>query len=159
MDFSKFDEKFDLEGLKQDIQEAKENGGEYKEVPLGSYEVKVEKLELTLSNTDENGKPKDKAKEQKPMVRIWFKILDGEYKGSLIFYNQLVTEGFQLNIMNEFLNSLESGVDVYFDSFKQYADMLLDIHEAIDGKLEYLLDYNKNNKGFNTYKIKDIYEV
>lgn len=159
MDFSKFDEKFDLEGLKNDIKEANENSGNYKEVPLGSYEVKIEKLELTLSNTDENGNIKDKNKDQKPMVRIWFKILEGEFKGSLIFYNQLVTEGFQLNIMNEFLNSLDSGVDVYFESFNQYKDMILDIHEAIDGKLEYLLEYDKNNKGYSTYKIEEVYEV
>ena len=37
--------------------------------------------------------------------------------------------------------------------------MLLDIHEAIDGKYEYALEYGKNDKGFNTFKISDIFEA
>ena len=130
------------------LEEAKENGGgDFKEVPTGNYEVKIEKLELKESKTN------------KPMVSIWFKILDGEYKNSLIFMNQLVDEGFKINIMNEFLKSLESDMEIYFDSFKQYNDLLLDIHECIDGKLEYLLEYGENKKGYKTYKIKEIFEV
>lgn len=147
MDFSKFDEKFDLEGLKEDIKTANENGGTYEEVPTGTYEVKVEKLELTTSKTD------------KPMVKAQFRILTGDHENQCIFMNQLVDEGFKLNIMNEFLKSLDSGVNVYFDSFKQYNDLILDVHEAIDGKLEYLLEYGENKKGFKTYTIKDIFDV
>ena len=146
--FEKFDKTYNNEGLKKDIEEAKENGGgDFKEVPTGNYEVKIEKLELKESKTN------------KPMVSIWFKILDGEYKNSLIFMNQLVDEGFKINIMNEFLKSLESDMEIYFDSFKQYNDLLLDIHECIDGKLEYLLEYGENKKGYKTYKIKEIFEV
>ncbi len=146
--FEKFDKAYNNEGLKKDIAEAKENGGgDFKEVPAGNYEVKVEKLELTESKTG------------KPMVKAWFKILTGDYKNSLIFMNQLVDEGFKLNIMNEFLKSLESEMEVYFDSFKQYNDLILDIHECIDGKLEYLLEYGENKKGFKTYKIKEVFDV
>ena len=147
INFDEFDKKFDLDGLKNDITEAKENGGTYKDVPVGKYEVKVEKLELT------------KSKKGDPMVTCWFKVLEGEFKGSLIFMNSLIDTGLRLNIMNEFLTSLDSGVDVFFDSFKQYNDMILDIAEAIDGKLEYLLDYSENDKGYKKYTIKDIYEV
>lgn len=148
MNWEEFDKKVDLEGLKGDIDEAKENGGgNYEEVPVGKYEVQVEKLELT------------KSKSEKPMVTIWFKILAGDLKNQRIFYNQLVDEGFKLNIMNEFLNSLDSGIDVYFDSYKQYNDLILDIHEEIDGKLEYLLDYGENKKGYKTYTIEEVYET
>lgn len=147
MNFDKFDKAFDIDALKKDVEEAKENGGgNYEEVPTGTYEVKVEKLELKESSTN------------KPMVTVWFKILEGDHKGQYIFYNQLVDEGFKINIMNEFLTSLDSGVDVYFDSFKQYNDMILDIHEAIDGDgLEYLLEYGENKKGYKTYKIEEVY--
>ena len=73
-DYSKFDKLVDIEGLKKDVAEAKENGrGEYKEVPKGTYEVKIDKMELVES------------KKGDPMVSIWFKILSGEYKNSLIF--------------------------------------------------------------------------
>ena len=145
--FEKFDNAYDNEGLKKDINEAKENGGNYEEVPAGKYEVKIEKLELTESKTN------------KPMVKAQFRIISGDHAKQCIFMNQLVDEGFKINIMNEFLKSLDSGIEVYFDSFKQYNELILDIHEAIDGKLEYLLDYSENKNGYKTFKIKEIFEV
>ena len=42
------------------------------------------------------------------MVTCWMKIVEGEYKGSLIFMNQVVTQGFQIHIVNEFVRSLIS---------------------------------------------------
>ncbi|MED4061683.1 DUF669 domain-containing protein [Priestia megaterium] len=149
MDYSKFDNMMDLDGLMKDIEEASQNSGsgDYKEVPFGTYEVKVEKLELVES------------KKGDPMVSIWFKILAGDFKNSLIFMNQVITQGFQVHIANEFLRSLDSGLDVEFKSYSQYGQLLMDIHEAVDGKLEYVLEYGQNKKGFNTYAIKDIFEV
>ena len=148
MDYSKFDKMMDLDGLKKDIEDAASNGGgDYKEVPFGSYEVKVEKLELTES------------KKGDPMVTIWFKIITGDYKNSLIFMNQVITQGFQIHIANEFLRSLDSGLDVEFEKYSQYGQLLMDIHEAIDNKLEYVLEYDQNKKGFNTYEITDVFEV
>lgn len=163
MDFSKFDKAIDKEGLKHDIEEAAENGGNYKEVPVGTYEVKIDKMELTQSNTDSNGNARDKSKPQNPMVSIWFKILAGEYKGSLIFYNKVIfgtsNDGFMIHSNNEFLRSLDSGIEVEFTSYSQYAKLLLDIAEAIDGNLEYALAYGENKQGFKTYEITEVYEV
>ena len=146
IDFSKFDKKVDLEGLKADIKEAEENGGDFKEVPHGNYEVKIQKLELGES------------KKGDPMFICWMKILSGEYKGSLIFMNQVVTQGFQIHIVDDFLRSLDSGVEIGFESYGQYADMIMDVAEAIDGNLEYAVEYGEN-KGFNTFKITDVFEV
>ena len=145
--FEEFDKKFDLEGLKNDIEDANNNTPNYEEVPAGTYEVKIEKLELTTSKTN------------KPMVKAQFRILAGDHAKQCIFMNQLVDEGFKIHIMNEFLKSLESDMEVYFDSFSQYNELILDIHECIDGKLEYLLEYGENKKGFKTYTIKEIFEV
>lgn len=152
MDFSKFDKQVDLEGLKQDIAEAAENGGDYKEVPAGTYEVKITKIEI--GETGQNSKVPGS-----PMVKIWFKILDGEYKNSIIFMNQVITEGFQIHIVDEFLRSLETDVDIYFESYSQYNEVLLDVFEAINGKFEFALEYGENSKGFKTYKISEIFEV
>lgn len=147
IDFSKFDKKVDLEGLKQDITEAEENGGcEFKEVPHGNYEVAITKLEL------------DESKKGDPMVKVWFKILEGEYKGSLIFMNQVITSGFQIHIVDEFLRSLETDIEVGFVSYADYAQLLMDIYEAVNGNYEYGLKYGEN-KGFNTFKITDVFEV
>lgn len=144
IDFSKFDNAVDLEGLKKDIADSAD--GDFKEVPYGDYEVAINKLELGES------------KKGDPMVKIWFKILEGEYKGSLIFMNQVITKGFQIHIVDEFLKSLETDVDVKFESYSQYADMLLDVFEAVDGKLEFALEYGEN-KGFSTFKIKEVFEA
>ena len=148
MDFSKFDKSIDLEGLKNDIEEARENGsGDFKEVPLGKYEVKIDKLELTES------------KKHDPMLTCWMKILEGEYEGSMIFMNQVITQGFQIHIANEFLRSLGAEHDVEFESYSQYANLIMDIAEEIDGKKEYLVDYGQTKKGFNTFEIEDVFDV
>ncbi|MPN61555.1 hypothetical protein SDC9_209293 [bioreactor metagenome] len=36
--------------------------------------------------------------------------------------------------------------------------MLLDVLEGVEGNLEYALEYGQNSKGFNTYKIIDVFD-
>lgn len=145
--WDKFDKAIDVESLAKDVEEAAENGSNFREVPHGEYEVKIEKLELVESKAGD------------PMVSCWMKVLAGEYKGSMIFMNQVITKGFQIHIVNEFLRSLDSGLEVKFKTYKQYGQLLMDIHEAIDGKLEYGLKYGEGKKGFSTYEITDVWEV
>lgn len=147
--FEKFNKNVDLEGLKHDIVDAKENGGtgEFKEVPTGTYEVEIAKMELKES------------KKGDPMVSVWFKILEGEYKNSMLFMNQVITQGFQIHLVNEFLRSLGTGIDVEFEDYAQYNDLLMDIYEEIDGQFEYGIKYSLSKKGFAEYKITDVYGV
>lgn len=148
MDFSKFNKAVNLEALKHDIHEAEENGGtgDYKEVPYGSYEVKIEKMELKES------------KKGDPMLSVWFKILNGEFEKSMIFMNQVITQGFQIHICNTFLRSLDTGLEIQFDDFEQYANLIMDVHEKVDEQqLEFALEYGEN-KGFNTFKITEVFE-
>ena len=144
--FDKWDNEIDTKGLAEDIKNASENKIEYKEVPHGTYEVKVDKMEVKAS------------KKGDPMVSVWFKIVNGEYKNQLLFMNQIITQGFQIHIVNEFLRDLESGLDIEFVNYKQYNNLLLDILEKIDGKLEYALEYGEN-KGFSTFKIKEVFDL
>jgi hypothetical protein len=153
--FSKWDKEIDTEGLQKDVEEAAANGGQgnYKEVPHGNYEVAVQQMELKAS------------KKGDPMVSIWFKIVsDGEYKGSLIFYNQVVTQGFQIHMVNEMLRKMceEMGADapvIEFQTYKQYSELLMDIFEAVADNFEYGLKYaaNSKNKDFSTYEITDVF--
>ena len=145
--WAKFDQMVDTEGLKKDVREVAENKIDYKEVPEGRYEVKIHKIELKQSKTG------------RPMVTFWMQILEGEYKGQYIFWNQVVDMGFGLHKVNEFLRSLDSGLEVQFENFTQYGNLLMDIHEAIDGKLEYGLKYSKNNKGYDEFEITDVFEL
>lgn len=139
--FEKFNEMFDLAGLQNDIASASANTGDFVEVPHGDYEVKVVKLEVGES------------KKGMPMGKVWFDIIAGEYKGQKIFMNQMLTSGFGIHKMNEFLNSLETGITVQFENFNQYADLFKQIFTEIDGKAEYQLNYAENNKGFSIHTI------
>ena len=144
--FAKFNEMIDVEGLKKDVETAASNTGEFVEVPQGDYEVKVTKIEL--GQTGERSKTPGM-----PMAKVWFDILAGEYKGQKIFMNQMLTSAFGFHKMNEFLNSLETGIPVVFENFVQYADLFKQIFVAVDGKAEYQLSYGENNKGYSTYTI------
>jgi len=149
--FDKWNKNIDGEALKKDVKEAAENGGNYEEVPYGTYEVKVDKMELK-----ECGSEKHKGE---PMISIWFKIINGDKKGSLIFMNQLLTQGFQIHIVNELLRSMDTGVDVEFDgNYEHYNNTILDVFEACQS-LEFVLKYSESKKGYPVFKIEDVFEV
>ena len=144
--FEKFNSMVDVEGLKNDVETAKASDGDFVEVPKGDYEVKVTKIEI--GETGEKSKTPGM-----PMLKIWFDILAGEYKGQKIFCNQLLTTGFGIHKANTLLDSFESGVAVTFENFVQYAEVLINVFKAIDGVGEYQLSYGENNKGYATYNI------
>jgi hypothetical protein len=153
MDFSKFDKEYDLQGLKEDIKEVEENGGSgnFKDVPIGEYEVTLTKLELGVTGL--------KAKTPgSPMVKAQFKILEGEYENQMIFLNQVVSQAFQIHIVNTLLKSFDTGLFIEFESYSQYNDLLMDVAEAMDG-MEFALDYGENSKGFKTYEVIEIFEA
>lgn len=148
--FDKWNKSIDVEGLKEDIAEADKNGGQrdFEEVPEGDYEVSIDKIELKESSKGD------------PMVSIWFKILEGEFKNSRLFMNQVITKGFQISQMNRFIKSMEVFDDdeVEFQNYSQYNDLLMDLFEQVDAdNRQYLLSYTKNKKGFSVYKIKECY--
>lgn len=145
--WSKFDNAVDTDALAKEVQKAAESGGDYPEIPFGEYEVKIKKLELTES------------KKHDAMVSCWFEILAGEFKGNLIFYNQVINQAFQIHIVNEFLRSLGTDLNVEFETYTQYGNLLMDIMEEVDGNLEYGLKYEEGKKGFAKYEITDVFEV
>lgn len=148
MNFEKWNSKVDLKGLQEDIKSAKENTGnkEYEKVPYGKYEVKITKLELRES------------KKGDPMVSCWFEILEGKYKKSKLFMNQVITQGFQIHNVNEFLRSLKTDVEIEFVDYKQYNDLLLDVAEDCDSNgLEFALNY-EDNKGYDKFTITEVFE-
>ena len=76
------------------------------------------------------------------------------------FMNQVITQGFQIHICNTFLRSLDTGLDVVFDDFEQYANLVMDVHEKIDEQqLEFALKYGKTDKGFSTFEITEVFET
>ena len=147
--WEKWDKKIDTAGLKNDVKKAADNKQEYRNVPKGKYEVKITKLELKATK-----------KADEPMLSCWLKVIGGAQKGQYIFYNQMLTTGFGIHMANEFLRSLESGIEISFENFRQFNDLLMDISEAIESEgLEYVLDYGENDKGYKTYRIEDVFSA
>lgn len=146
--FDKFNSMVDVEGLKRDAEAAANSSGDFVDVPHGDYEVKVVKLEI--GETGEKSKTPGM-----PMAKVWFEVVAGEYKGQKIFMNQTLTTGFGIHKMNEFLDSLESGIAVEFENFSQYADLFKQIFNVVDGDAEYQLAYTENPKNpkFSNYNI------
>lgn len=146
--FDKWNSSIDVKGLQEDIKKAQENNsGEYKDVPHGEYEVKLDKIELKATKET-----------KEPMVSAWFTILEGEYKKQKLFMNQKVTQGLQIHIVNQFLKSMGTNVNIEFIDYKQYADLLLDVAEAVDeNKLEFAIKY-EDNKGYDKFTITEVFE-
>ena len=144
--FEKWNSNVDLAGLQKDIKDAQDNKKEFEAVPHGEYEVKLDKIELKAT------------KKGDPMVSAWFTILEGKYKNSKLFMNQVVTQGFQIHIVNEFLRSMKTDIDVDFEDYKQYAELLLDVAEFCDANnLEFAIKY-EDNKGYDKFTITEVFE-
>ena len=162
--FSKWDEAIDNEGLQNDVAEAsKNNTGSFEEVPHGNYEVAIKQMELKAS------------KKGDPMVSVWFKVVEGPHKNGIIFFNQVVTQGFQIHIVNELLRKMvsEAGdkgadiitqLDAWFTSKTQrftysgYSNLILDVFEISDG-FEYGLKYTKGKNDFSNYEITEVFPL
>lgn len=155
--FDKYAKNINADELKASQKEITENaqGGDYKEVPVGKYEVAVTKMECKLTKET-----------KKPMVSIWFKILEGDYENSLIFYNGVFDQDWMRHRVVKLLSALlndtthEAEINLILKSGKvnEINDFVMDIQEEIDGKFEYLLDYG-NRKGFSTYNIDEVYTL
>lgn len=151
IDFDKINRSVDLEGLRRDVENASANGtGDFPTVPAGKYEVALVSMEI-----------KGTKKDNRPMLAASFKILSGEYKNQRLFMNRVIygtkNDGNMIKSAVGWLNTLESGVDVAFHDYKQFAELVMDVAEAIDGKLEYAVEYDPEQ--FNSIKIVEIFDV
>lgn len=155
--FDKYASKINAEELAASQKEIAQNAkgsGDYPEVPVGKYEVKIEKMEAKMS------------KGNNPMVSIWFKILTGSFKDSMIFYNGVFHEDWMRHRVVDFLSAIldddahkaEINLILKDSNINEVNDFVMDIHEQVDGTFEYLLDYGMN-KGFNTYTIEEVFDV
>ena len=154
--FDKYADKINADELKASQKEIQDNasGGDYPEIPVGKYEVKVDKLECK------------KSKSGNLMVSIWFKILKGKYEKSLIFYNGVFYEDWMRHRVAKILSDLlddgdrtaEINLILKSNNMQVVNDLCMDIHESVDKRLEYLLDYGLS-KGYQTYKIEEVYDA
>lgn len=149
MDFSNFDKQINIEALQKDIKAAAENNQQFSETPAGTYTAKVEKLEV--------GETRD----HRPMLRAMFRITEGDYKKRCLFMNRVLfgtkNDANMIASAVGFLRSLDSGIDIEFESYSQFAELVLDVFEDIESTLEYEVEYDPN--AFNAVSVNDIFEV
>lgn len=157
MDFSKFDKQVNLNQLKEDAKEAAANGGgDYPKIEDGTYVGKFERLEL--------GETKD----GRPMFKAMFRITEGEHERSCLFMNRVIygtkNDGSMIGSVSGFLAKLEAvdvdgePIDTSFDSYSQFAEMIMDVAEAVDDMgCEYEVEYKED--AFNNITITDIFDA
>lgn len=148
IDFSRFDTEENLKQIREDANKVFD--GEFEEVPPGTYEVALSKLELTES------------KKGNLMVEVWYTILSGDFENQKLFQYQVVSDGKKVNILKPLLEKLsDNEIDVTFTTYAKYAELLDEIMEfSEDNNLEYSLKYDeKVSKDGNTYKTFKILEV
>lgn len=152
MDFSKFDKNCDVEGLKKDVKEAEKNrpDGDYPEIPKGKYEVAFKNIEMRLTKKD-----------SRPMLSADAVILEGEFKKSHLFMNRVLygtkNDANMISSAVGWLKKLGTDVEIEFNGYQDFADLVLDVMEKVDGNFEYLIEYDPD--AFNTISIKEIFEV
>lgn len=165
MDFSKWDAQINNDDMSKKINEAKENGaGQNLETPAGSYMARVEKLEVGAT------------KDGRPMLKAQFRVVDAgenassevtEYlshfkkKKPCLFMNRVLAgtkdDANMIASAIGWLDSLDSGIEVEFKNYTQFADLVLDVYEEIVDSLEYKVKYDDDN--FNSISISDIYDL
>lgn len=149
MDFSKFDKEIDMDELKKDVEAAAENNQQFEETPKGTYVAKVENLEI--------GETKD----GRPMLKAMFRITEGDYTKRCLFLNRVLygtkNDANMIASAIGFLNSLDSGIEIDFNGYADFSDLVLDVFEEIENTLEYEVDYDPD--AFQSISIKDVFEV
>ena len=151
IDFDKINRSVDLEGLRKDVENASANGtGDFPTIPAGKYEVALASLEIKGTKND-----------NRPMLAASFKILSGKYKGQRLFMNRVIygtkNDANMIKSAVGWLNSLDSGVDVAFEDYKQFSELVMDVAEAVDGKIEYAVEYDDNK--FNSISIAEVFDA
>ena len=147
IDFAKFNKEFPADQVKEQMKAAEENGGGG-ELPDGEYKISLDKMELGQS------------KKGALMISAQFRILAGDHKKQCIFVNRVLTgtknDGFMMIKAKEFLESLDSGIDVSFEDWEQFNDLILDIADAVkeDG-LEYIATLDTDGK-YQNFDIIDV---
>ena len=156
----------EAKAIQKAMDEQKENRNKFKEVPAGEYKVVVDKLELGETSWGD------------PQITLWFKITDGEFKNSRIFYNGSFDEHFShgINVTAELLAEMLDDEDVTASMIavilghgeKETEDFLADCAETVEN-LAYDLDYQVKEGSVNPrtgkpyvnkyYTIEGVYDI
>ena len=146
VDFSALDREVDQEQLRKDVEEAKNNSGDS---PKGTYIVGIDKMEIRAT------------KDGRPMFFIQCRVKEGEYKNKCVFMNRVIygtkNDGSMIQSVITLLDKLETETIPEFNGYQDFVDVVADIYEEIQGKVECEIDYDKD--AFNSVSIKEVFDV
>lgn len=156
VDFSAFDAKMDP-NLQDDVKNAKE----YEDVPNGDYIVSVDKMEVKTTKAGD-----------KLMFAVQMSIKENSdgsksnQKGRKIFFNRVISgnrvseswnDGKAIKSVITWLDKLETDLIPEFVNYSDFAELVLDIFQEIQGKVE--LDVTYKASDFNPVSINDVYDI
>lgn len=156
VDFSAFDAKMDP-NLQDDVKNAKE----YEDVPNGDYIVSVDKMEVKTVKAGD-----------KLMFAVQMSIKENSdgsksnQKGRKIFFNRVISgnrvseswnDGKAIKSVITWLDKLETDLIPEFVNYSDFAELVLDIFQEIQGKVE--LDVTYKASDFNPVSINEVYDI
>lgn len=156
VDFSAFDAKMDP-NLQDDVKNAKE----YEDVPNGDYIVSVDKMEVKTTKAGD-----------KLMFAVQMSIKENSdgsksnQKGRKIFFNRVISgnrvseswnDGKAIKSVITWLDKLETDMIPEFVNYSDFAELVLDIFQEIQDKVE--LDVTYKASDFNPVSINEVYDI
>ena len=156
VDFSAFDAKMDP-NLQDDVKNAKE----YEDVPNGDYIVSVDKMEVKTTKASD-----------KLMFAVQMSIKENSdgsksnQKGRKIFFNRVISgnrvseswnDGKAIKSVITWLDKLGTDLIPEFVNYSDFAELVLDIFQEIQGKVE--LDVTYKASDFNPVSINEVYDI
>lgn len=155
-DFSEFKQKVSVDEM-EEMDSLEQSTGEFVPVPYGAYEVRVSSLKLGTS------------KKGNPTVKMSFKVINGDYKGKVIYYNKVVFGKYYhwaIKQVGQLLSSMKTDIDLSSRQFiangeldyNAYRDILQAVYDDITARgLEFHLEYAQDEKGYDTYTIAEVF--
>lgn len=156
VDFSAFDAKID-----PNLQEQIKNAKAYEDVPDGNYIVSVDKMEVKTTKAGD-----------KLMFAVQMSIKENSdgsksnQKGRKIFFNRVISgnrcterwnDGVAIDGIVTWLGKLQTELVPEFVNYTDFAELVLDIFQEIQGKVE--LDVTYKAKDFNPVSINEVYDI
>lgn len=146
MDFAKFDKLIDQKALQKEVKEA---ANMMSDVPKGSYTVGIDKMELKAT------------KDGRPMFFIQARISEGDHKNKCLFMNRVIygtkNDANMISSVVTILDKFQTETVPEFVSYTQFADLIADIYEEVQGNVLCDIDYDPD--AFNSISITDVYDA
>ena len=143
------------------LQDDVKNAKEYEDVPNGDYIVSVDKMEVKTTKAGD-----------KLMFAVQMSIKENSdgsksnQKGRKIFFNRVISgnrvseswnDGKAIKSVITWLDKLGTDLIPEFVNYSDFAELVLDIFQEIQGKVE--LDVTYKASDFNPVSINEVYDI